>query len=341
LPHCLILILSAATVVGVLHGQGGSNAHVDTLQSIGGLPAALANRFREPIGFAETTTGEFLVLDRRAHTVYAVDAAKRQVRTVIQVGYEQGRVIGPGVLSLAANDIFAVSDAPNNVERIQYFSLEGHWLGGFLLERQATPRLIGDVLWLGGVRTMHFTGKMFLVSRPETGWLFEEYDATGAVARHIGALRPTGQESDRGLHLALNAGLPLSDRAGGFYFVFQVGVPAFRKYDAAGALVFERHIEGVELDDDLRMMPTKWLPRAPGSGASPLVPSLVRTAAVDRAGRLWVSLSTNYTYVYAPNGDKVRTVQFRAAGIVSPTSLFFAARDRVLVTPGCYEFSSR
>jgi hypothetical protein len=31
-------------------------------------------------------------------------------------------------------------------------------------------------------------------------------------------------------------------------------------------------------------------------------------------------------------------VQFRAAGIVSPNSLFFAKNGRLLVTPGLYEF---
>jgi hypothetical protein len=32
-------------------------------------------------------------------------------------------------------------------------------------------------------------------------------------------------------------------------------------------------------------------------------------------------------------------VQFRAAGILSPSSLWFSDKGRVLVTPGCYEFA--
>jgi hypothetical protein len=73
----------------------------------------------------------------------------------------------------------------------------------------------------------------------------------------------------------------------------------------------------------------------------PLVSPLVRTAAVDPAGRLWVSLVTPYTYVFDGLGEKVRTVQFQAAGIVSPSSLHFPAPGRVLVTPGCFEFAVR
>ena len=59
---------------------------------------------------------------------------------------------------------------------------------------------------------------------------------------------------------------------------------------------------------------------------------------MDRNGQLWVSLAVPYTYVYDTHGDKARTVQFRGAGILSPTSLFFNGAGRLLVTPGCYEF---
>lgn len=76
------------------------------------------------------------------------------------------------------------------------------------------------------------------------------------------------------------------------------------------------------------------------NGSVPLVVPTVRTAAVDLDGRLWVSFTIPFTYVFDEEGDKIRTVRFHAAGVVSPTSLFFAAKGRLLVTPGCYEFSS-
>lgn len=46
-----------------------------------------------------------------------------------------------------------------------------------------------------------------------------------------------------------------------------------------------------------------------------------------------------YTYVYDAGGEKVRTVQFRGAGLISPSSLWFSSKGRLLVTPGCYEFA--
>jgi hypothetical protein len=48
-----------------------------------------------------------------------------------------------------------------------------------------------------------------------------------------------------------------------------------------------------------------------------------------------------FTYVYDSRGDKRRTLQFRAAGIMAATSFFFTADARVLVAPGCYAFSSK
>jgi len=114
----------------------------------------------------------------------------------------------------------------------------------------------------------------------------------------------------------------------------------FRKYNAAGHLLFERHIEGVELDAALTSLPTTWASRPDES--VPYIPPLVRTAGVDSTGQLWVSLTVPYTYVYDRAGEKTRTVQFRSGGsLISPASLFFARGDRVLVTPGCLEFSSR
>lgn len=47
-----------------------------------------------------------------------------------------------------------------------------------------------------------------------------------------------------------------------------------------------------------------------------------------------------YTCVFDPDGDKEKPVQFRAAGIMTPNSLFFGANDRLPVTPGLYEFDA-
>ena len=178
------------------------------------------------------------------------------------------------------------------------------------------------------------------MSRPEAGALVTEYDLDGNPRRTFGELRATGQEKDRPVHEALNMGLVLPIPTGGYYYMFLSGVPMFRKYDAAGKLMFERHVQGVEVDPYISQMPGSWRRRTE-NGEVPLVPSMLRTAAVDPDGNLWVSLLAPFTYVYDAAGEKRRTIQFRAAGTVAPTGFFFTGDARVLVAPGCYLFSAR
>lgn len=336
-----IVVLGLACAIGSVRpvrALGGAPGPVETLRAIAALPPHLSGQLHDAIGFAQATTGEYVVMDRRAHTIYVIDAARTSIRKVLQIGFEQGRLLQPGVMALSKDDVLAVADAPQGRQRIQYFNLAGLFLGGFDLPPRPGPRLMMGPLVLNAAGSMHFTGKTFLINRPESGGLITEIDIQGRPVRQLGSLRRTGHESDPDLHLAMNVGLPLSDPTGGFFFVFQTGVPVVRKYDAAGTLLYERHIEGPELDAGIQRLPTEW-PRTAGSRL-PFVEPLVRTAAVDARGQLWVSLMAPFTYVFNTAGEKIRTVQFHGADIISPASLTFARGNRVLVTPGCYEFSA-
>jgi hypothetical protein len=315
--------------------SGDPSARV-TLRAVGGLAAHVVGKFRDPIAFAVARSGEYVVLDSRAHTVYLIDRSGETIRKTLPIGLEQGKFLSPASLSLAS-DIFAVADAPMGHGRIQYFTLAGETIGAFFLPPAAAPASSISMSVLSQIR-MAFTGRTFVVNLPQSGALISEIDTTGAVVRQIGSLRVTDHEADRDLHTALNVGMPLPDPTGGFYFVFQTGVPMFRKYSADGRLLFQRHIEGVELDAALQSLPTTWPKRPTETGVFPVVPPLVRTAVVDPAGRLWVSLIEPHTYVYSPQGDKIRTVRFEGATVLPASSLFFADRSRLLVTPGCYEF---
>jgi hypothetical protein len=268
--------------------------------------------------------------------VHVFDRRGTTGRRIVSAGTAQGELFDPLAIAVNADDIIAVADSPNGYDRIQYFGSDGMRVGGFYLPVRPEPRLsIQNVLVASG-SSLGFQDSTFSVSRPEWGSLISELDTTGRVVRQMGHPRPTGHAPDRELELAMNVGIPVAEPDGGFYFVFQTGVPLFRKYSRNGRLLFERHIQGAELDARIQTLPTVWPARPAGN--RPVVPPMVRTAAVDRTGRLWISLFVPYTYVYDAGGEKVRTVQFRGAGVISPSSLFFTSGSRVIVGPGGYEF---
>lgn len=308
----------------------------EVLLSAGAIPPHLAGRFRDVRAFQQTVAGHYLVFDQRAHTVFVLDESLTGVWPLVQVGTEPGRLIGPTAFSLAPDGTFVVADAPQGLARIQAFAPAGTRTAGFTLPGRARPRVRFEEAILNGVGSLHYTGTSVLVSQPENGALVTEYSISGVRSRSFGRLRATGHEDDPDVHLALNTGIPLVDPRGGFFFVFLTGEPLFRKYDVEGRLIFERRMQGREIDDLVAALPTSW-PRR-DEGDLPLVTPTVRTAAVDREGRLWVSFVAPYTYVFDRDGDKIRAVQFRGAGILSPAGLAFAPNGRLLVTPGLYEF---
>ena len=310
---------------------------VEERRATGSLAPHLAASFDEIAACNLSPSGEYLIFDRRAHAVYTIARGDDTPKRIVQIGSESGRIIRPTAFDSAADGSFVIADAPGDRQRVQFFTATGTSLGGFTMPGRGVPQITLGELVLSGLGTLEYTGQSVLISQPELGSLIVEYVPTGSPLRSFGELRQTGQENDPQVHVALNVGITLLNPKGGYYFVFLSGVPMFRKYDAAGTLVFERHIEGVEIDAYIKRLPTSW-PRK--RGEFPIVPAMIRTAAVDPEGDLWVSLAAPYTYVYDGSGDKHHTFQFRGAGIISPTSFFFTRDHRVVITPGCYAFDA-
>jgi hypothetical protein len=325
-----------ASVVLVSHPDAA--LRVEMLRSTGSLPPHIVGGYEEAINFQQDATGTYFVFDRRGHTVHSVDATKSASRKILEIGQEDGRVIQPTGFDSAGDGRFVIADVPRAQQRVQTFDRTGKLLTGFFLPGAPAARVILGNMMLNGAGSVQHTGATLLISHPESGALFTEYSPAGYAQRSIGRLRTTGFEDDREVHIAMNAGFPLVDPTGGFYYVFITGRPIFRRYSDSGALVFERHIEGRELDAVLDSQPTRWPRRRVQDREVPFVVPVIRAASVSPTGELWVSLGVPYTYVYNPDGDKVRTVQFTGAGLVNPTSLFFSRTGKLLVTPGCYEF---
>ena len=331
IQHCLVLLIAVSNAA----------ATASTLRSVGGLPAHIAGRFTELTLCHQAADGTFFIFDRRSQTVFSAAPGADAPSEIVKIGAEPGRILRPYAFDMAAGGTFVVADAPGGRGRVQFFTSTGSRLGGFALPGQEVALVTFDGLVLSGLGSLVFNGRSIFVSRPENGSLVTELGVDGVSARVFGELRTTGHERDRVLHLALNSGLVVINPEGGFYFVFVAGVPMFRRYDAAGSLVFERHIEGVELDDYMRNRPTTWPTRKVADREVPAVRPAVRAAAADASGQLWVSLDAPYTYVYDRQGDKQRVVQFRSTGLIAPTSLSFTDKGRLLVTPGCSLFDPR
>jgi hypothetical protein len=198
---------------------------VDILRPTAALPLRLVEDVQSPRAFVETSAGEALILDAGTQAVYAINAERTRTRRVISVGVEAGHIIRPTGFSLGPNDLLAIADSPGSYSRLQNFDSAGRLIGWFYLAEQPGARLSLGGLSLQGPGAMASTGRTFLFSAPGTGSLINEFDAQGEAVRGIGTPRPTGQEADPALHVALNRGLPLVDPTGGYFFVFDSGVP--------------------------------------------------------------------------------------------------------------------
>ena len=309
------------------------------LRPSGGVPAHVAGEVKDPYGFQQGPDGDYFVFDRRAHTVWRISPDLDSARAILSIGQEQGKLYSPSAFDVGPSGTFVVADAPGEHERVQVFDGRGTRLSGFALPGRAAARVTLGTSVMNGVSSLQYTGASILMNRPEDGALVSEYSASGTPLRSIGALRRTGHEHDRDLHIAFNTGLPLATRSGDLFFVFLAGEPRFRRYNAKGALLLERTLQGREVDALLATLPTSWPRRQIAGDELPLVPPSIRAAAVDAEGNLWVALADGTIYVYDADGEKTRVLRLEATGPLLPNSLSLPSPTRLLVSPGLYEFA--
>jgi hypothetical protein len=333
----LLLTLGLALVAVPESATPPRSVEIETLRSVSALPAHIAGSFQQMTSCQQTAAGDYFIFDRRSHAVFVAPAGLDTARKLITIGAEPGRLLDPSAFDLG-DDSFVVADAPGGEPRVQMFLTSGSTVTGFRLSARAVPRITAGNLVLGGLAGIEYTGRSIILSQPELGALIAEYATDGRPLRAFGALRRTGHEHDPAVQLALNAGLVVTNPFGGFFYVFLAGVPQFRKYDASGQLLFERHIEGAELDQFVQALPARWPVRKIDDGEIPIVLPSVQAAAADPAGNLWIATAVGVTYVYDHSGDKIRTVQFRGAGPVSPMAMSFTPKGRLLIAPGCFAF---
>ncbi len=238
---------------------------VQVLESVAAVPPEIVGAFREPVAFQQAASGQYFVLDRRGHIVYGIDRDLNTTWKIVQIGQETGRVLDPTGFSVAPNGTFVVADRPRALERVQVFGSGGALLNGFTLPGRAAERLTLGGIVLNGVASLQYSGRSVFINQPESGALASEVHRPGLRHPHIRHASPDRARNRIGRSTsALNTGLPLVNPRGGFFFVFQAGVPVFRRLNDAGELVFERHVEGPELDVLIQGLPTTWPRRKAG-----------------------------------------------------------------------------
>jgi hypothetical protein len=126
----------------------------EVLRSTGAVPAYVAGQFRQPAGFQQSASGQYFVFDRRAHTVYGLDAQQSSAWEIVKIGGESGRIIDPTAFAVEPNGTFVVADAPNNRERIQIFTPAGFRIGGFLLPGCLKTRVVIENAVLNGIGSL-------------------------------------------------------------------------------------------------------------------------------------------------------------------------------------------
>ena len=278
------------------------------------LPAHVAGPFEEIAACHLTPDDDYLVFDRRCHAVSRISADGAALKEVVQIGVEPGRILRPIAFASAPDGTFIVADAPNGQERIQIFLDSGSRIGGFTLPGRSVPRVT-----LGDPRPewCRFTRLHLSHPRQRSGeWCaHHRIRPDGRTLRTFGDLRRTGHEGDKELHLALNGGCRWPSPVAGSTTSSSRACRRSGSTDAEGKLLYERHIEGPEIDEYLRRLPTIWPRRKTRVGEFPIVTSAIRTAVVGPDGSLWIALLSTLTYVY-DIADKRRIIQFRGAGIL-------------------------
>src|SRR5262249_24298375 len=175
-PSAFAATVFLAAAIAVLDARSP-----EILQPTGAIPAHVAGRFRSAIGFQQSDSRQYFIFDRRAHTAFGVDAEQSSSWEIVQIGAESGRIIDPTAFAVAPNGTFVVADAPNGRERIQIFSPAGFREGGFLMPGRLKARVVFESSVLNGIGSLQFTGTSMLMSQPETGALFAEFDLRGGI----------------------------------------------------------------------------------------------------------------------------------------------------------------
>ena len=185
-----------------------------------------------------THDGKYYVSDTAGNRVLVFDENLELERSIGMIGSAPDRLLHPGDLAVARDATLFVQDGGNS--RIQHFSLDGQFLGGF-----RTTRYEGFAL---GANNEIYLGQ------PENGYLISAYSSSGKHLRSFGKLKehsdlfgPESAEKNESYRVASNRIAMTTDEEGNIFVAFQTA-PLVQLYKSDGTLVLERWLQGERVE---------------------------------------------------------------------------------------------
>jgi len=247
--------------------------------------------------------GSYYVSDRTLNSIVVVNERFEVQKLIGGIGSAPGRLFRPGYIDVSSDGIIYVQDGGN--ERIQCFSIDGTYLGGF-----ATKSYMG--------MAAGFNGEIYL-GQPQNGALVSVYSRNGKHLRSFGKLKSYSElmgkefeDLDEQYEQAANRVRLSVDKDGSTLVSFML-VPLIQKYSVDGKLLFESKLEGPEID---ALRQTPGLLTISIDGFAETILALEAIALPN--GEINVVLTDGSIYVADRNGRKLSVIHPQAVNKFTP-----------------------
>jgi hypothetical protein len=255
------------------------------------LPLSLDQHVKSPAAVCVNKRGYYCVLGRKEHCIKVFGPDYIFSHQIGEFGQGPGELFYPEDFCMDTSNIIYVADTAN--KRIQYFSQEGMFLGGFDLDYR--PRSI----------QVNSKGEIFIINpSEETGKIISVYTKKGKLLRNFGSFEVTKYKEDL-INIALNYAYLLIDKEDNIFVAFRF-IPKIRKYSSSEQLIFEREVSAAEIEN---IRKGASVPVAnPQKGTISNISLFLRGIALGPQKNLLISLTTPYIYLYDSENGRKRNV---------------------------------
>jgi hypothetical protein len=273
-----------------------------------------------------THGGKYFVTDFKSNSVLIINEKMEVGGGIGRIGSGPGRLFRPGGIDVASDGTIFVEDGGN--QRVEQFNENGNYVGEF-------PTTNHEGFAVGKQKEVY-------LGQPEEGHLITVYSATGKKLRSFGQLKkfsqeygPTFAEQDDQYAVAVNRVRLSVDGHGDLYVSFML-LPLLQKYSPDGKLLFERRIEGTEIDELKEAIRRSKYLSTGRDGVDARIIAL--DPVIDQAGEhIFVPLIDGSVYVADMSGRRLcllhPQVQLKSGQTFYPFIAGLGARGELLVTP--------